>query len=370
MQKKSLLLIVFVILIASIFIYTHYLKNLTSHKNEPQRVTVTTQRVLQKDATAYIETIGTVAAYSTVNIKSLVDGQLLKAGFTGGQFVQQGQLLFSIDPRPFQIALQQAQANLAKDKAQWLNAQLTLQRYKKLIKQGYVAQQDYDTNRANADALAATVKADEATIANTQLQLSYTNITASINGRTGDILIQPGNLVKTAEGATLVTINQINPIYINFTIAQQYLPLVQQQQTFKPLLITAYLDKANKSEQGQLTFINNTIDTTTGTVQLKATFANADHLLWPGQFVKINLPTISLKNALIIPTQAIQEGQKGSYVFVIRTDNKAYYQAIKAGPVIKEGTIIEQGLKAGDKVAIDTQFLLTDGTPVTAIPAK
>jgi multidrug efflux system membrane fusion protein len=364
-QKKYQIILAIVIVLIGIFTYTHTSGNFFSSKNKQQSVTVTAQQVIQKDVTIFIATIGTVEAYSTVNVKSQVDGQILKVGFTEGQIVQQGQLLFTIDPRPYQIALQQAQANLAKDQAQLTTAQLTLKRYAKLIKPGYVSQQDYDTYKANADALVATVKADQAAIANAQLQLSYTNITAPISGRAGDVLVEAGNLVKSTDGTVLVTINQINPINVTFTVPQQYLTSIQNQQAKAPLVVTAHLGK-HQTEQGQLTFINNAIDTTTGTIQLKATFVNTDQLLWPGQFVKLNLASASVKNALIVPNSAVQTGQKGTYVYIIR-NGKAFYQSIKTGATVKEGTIIESGLKADDQVVVDGQFLLTDGTPVKAV---
>ncbi len=361
MQKKVLFISALIILIISIFFYTH--SNPLKNKDKPQTITVSAQPVRQKNVTAYLDTIGTVEAYATVNLTSLVDGEILKIDFTEGQTVRQRQLLFVIDPRPFQIQLQQAQANVAKDQAQLKNAQLILQRYAKLIKQGYVAQQDYDQNRANADALAATVKADEAAIANAQLQLSYTQITAPISGRTGAALVTVGNLIKTAANTSLVTINQIQPIYVTFTAPQHYLHLIQTAQTAAPLTITAHIEKSAINEQGQLTFINNAIDTTTGTIQLKATFANTDQLLWPGQFVKVRLPLHQLNNALIVPNQAVQVGQQGTYVFAVR-NHQAFIQPVKTGVQVQEGTVIETGLKPGDIVVTDGQFLLTDGASV------
>jgi len=366
MQRKYSFVIALIILIAGVFIYTHFSFDFFKSKQNQQRITVSVQPVIQKDVTAYLDNIGTVEAYATVNVKSLVDGEILKVGFNEGQTVTQGQLLFAIDPRPYTIALQQAQANLAKDQAQLVNANLIIARYAKLLKSGYVSQQDYDADRANALALGATVKADTAAVANAQLQLSYTNITAPISGRTGDVLIKTGNIVKTAEGTTLVTINQIKPIYISFTIPQQYLAIVQKQQAQAPLQIKAHIDKTHQTETGRLIFINNTIDVTTGTVLLKANFTNNDLLLWPGQFVKVSLPIANIKNALIVPNTAVQTGQKGTYVFIIH-NNKAFYQPVTTGVTVKEGTVITEGLKAGDQIVVDGQFLLTDGTPVKVI---
>lgn len=369
MQKK-LFPIIIILLILGIYFYTHSANiSAVRKKDKSATVAVSAEKIVQKNVTAYFDTIGTVQPYTSVAVQSQVDGQIINVGFTEGQLVQKDQLLFTVDPRPFQIALQQAQANLAKDQAQLNNARLNLQRNEKLLKKGYVAAQDYDQLRANEEALAATVKADQAAVADAQLQLSYTQITAPISGRTGDILIKPGNLIKTAAGVTLVTINQIQPIYVSFTVPQHYLPAIQKTQAIAPLTVIAHISKQHKNEQGQLTFINNAIDTSTGTVQLKATFANDDQLLWPGQYVKIHLPIAAIKNALIIPAKALQTGQQGTYVFVIR-DGKAYSKTVKTGPTVQEGVVIEQGLQVNDEVVTEGQFLLDNDTAVKIVPSK
>jgi multidrug efflux system membrane fusion protein len=328
-------------------------------------INVTASPVIQKDLPLPLQAIGTVQAYSTISVQSLVDGQLLKVGFKEGDFVKKGQLLFVIDPRPFMAALRQAQANLARDQAQLDNAKLQVQRNAPLVKKGYIAKQDFDQLVANQKAAQATVDGDKAAINTANLQLAYAKITSPIDGHTGSLQVNVGNIIKASSGTVLVSITQVQPIYVSFAVPQQYLASIQAQNATTPITVTANVE--GKSEQGKLSFIDNALDTDTGTIQLKATFANADHNLWPGEFVTVTLPTTVLPHALIVPNSAIQSGQNGPYVYVIKPDSTVSYQAIQAGPMVGNNTVVLQGLQAGQQVVVDGQLRLTNGSLVKVI---
>ncbi|MGH9455291.1 MAG: efflux RND transporter periplasmic adaptor subunit, partial [Terriglobia bacterium] len=311
-----------------------------------------------------INVIGSGEAYLTVNVKSLVQGEVQRVYFKDGQFVRQGDTLFSIDPAPFQAALAQAKANLAHDQAQADYAKSQDTRYTALYQSGIVSQDQYDQFRNNYAALAAAVEADQAAIDNAKLNLGYCTIRSPIDGKTGAVQIVAGNLVKVND-VPMVVINQINPIYVNFSVPQQYLPQIKQYEARRPLRVEAILPhQPDKPEWGTLTFINNTVDVNTGTILLKGTFPNAQRRLWPGEFVNVVLNLSVQSNAVVAPSTAIQTGQQGHYVYVVGGDHKAQLRPVTAGSVYKDKTVIEKGLKPGETVVTDGQLLLYPGATV------
>lgn len=326
-------------------------------------IEVTVAKVLQRDVSINVHTLGTVQAYATVDIKSMVTGPLLSTSFKEGDVVEQGQVLFTIDPRPFTAAVSQAKANLARDQATFTNYQLQVSRNNALLKKGYVAKQDYDTINANMKAAAATVKADEAALENAELQLAYSTIRAPIPGKTGNILLKPGSVIKANDTVSLVTINQINPIYIAFSLPQTRLHAIQNSLRKGVVHVTAIIND-ERLEKGEITFIDNTVDITTGTIQLKATFANKERKLWPGQFVTVEVPIEHVKNAVLIPSPALLTGQNGFYVFVLDKNNVTHMKIVKPGDAVGEDTIITQGLTPGETIVTSGQLRLKEGSKV------
>lgn len=262
-----------------------------------------------------LQAIGNVEAISTVTIKPQISGQLMKVHFQEGDFVRKGQLLFTIDRAPFEAALRQAEATLARDQAQTLNAKLDAQRYEGLGREGVVSKQQVDAAQATFNAMEATVAADKAAVETAKINLEYTSIYAPINGRTGNVGAKEGNLVKANDVPILVTINQIEPIYVTFSIPEQQLADVKKYMGTKTLRVAAAPQGSGQQFEGKLTFIDNAVDLTTGTIKLKATFANQQRALWPGQFVDVGLTLTSQPNALVVPSAALQTGQNGTYVY-------------------------------------------------------
>ncbi|QLH43276.1 MAG: efflux RND transporter periplasmic adaptor subunit [Coxiellaceae bacterium] len=321
-----------------------------------------------------IQAVGTVQAYSTVSIVPQVSGELISVGFKQGDLVQQGQLLFQIDPKPYQAQLDQVEANLQRDQAQLDNARTLVERNQKLVPKGYISRSDFDQLVSNEKALMGTIKADQAAVETAKLQLGYATIRAPIAGRTGNLLVHPGNIV-TANNANepLVVINQIEPIYVAFSVPEQRMLAIQREySSSQSMPVTAIIDSKEGSVEvkGDLSFIDNTVDATTGTIQLKATFANADHLLWPGRFVTVKLPVTPIANALLVPTQAIQAGQQGSFIYVLGPENKAVYRPVTLGPVIDDNTVVIQGVKLGEQVITTGQFNLAEGVVVQVVNPK
>ncbi|OHC75847.1 MAG: hypothetical protein A3B62_04785 [Rhodospirillales bacterium RIFCSPLOWO2_01_FULL_65_14] len=322
-------------------------------------------KVEAKSVPVRLETIGTVQARSTVQIRSRVDGQLVKAAFREGQAVKKGDLLFQIDPRPFEAQLRQSQANLARDQAQLEKARSDLDRYAQLAQKGFSSQQKYEEAKATLTALQATIRADQATVEIAKLQLEYTDIRAPIDGLTGSMLVTPGNLVKANDTPALVVINETRPIYVSFTVPETNLADLKARLAQGTLTITATLpDRTHKQVNGDVTFINNAVDVNTGTIQLKATFANADDLLTPGQFVRVAINLDTLKDALVVPTSALQDGQKGTYVFVVRKDMTVEPRVVSVGPADGRSTVVRTGLALGDTVVTEGQLRLFPGAPV------
>jgi multidrug efflux system membrane fusion protein len=312
--------------------------------------------------------IGNVEAYSTVSIKSRIDGQLVSAAFQEGQIVHKGDLLFSIDPRSFEALVQQAEATLARDHAQLEGAKADLARYTRLSKSGYSSEQQFEQQRATTKALEATIQADEAALEIAKLQLEYTQIKSPIDGRTGNILIKPGNLVKANDTNAIVVINQTEPIYVSFAVPEQNLAEIKQRLAEGKIRVEAHVPGSDKVDTGEITFINNAVDASTGTIQIKATFANADERLTPGQFVEVTIYLSVLQNALVVPSEAIQSGQNGLYVFVVKPDRTAESRPVVTGPSVDGFTVVSRGLQAGEQVVTEGQLRVVPGAKVDPKP--
>jgi multidrug efflux system membrane fusion protein len=349
------------------FLFLAFFSACGGKEQPPKRppVPVTAAAVIQKTVPVQLNAIGNVEAYSTVSVKSQIGGVLTRVHFKEGQDVNKGDLLFTIDPRPYEAALKQAEANLAKDNAQLENAREEVRRYAELVKKGYVAQQQYDQIRTNAATFEATVNADKAVVENARLQLKYCYIYSPITGRTGDLIADEGNLIKANADTSMVVINQIQPIYVTFSVPEQNLSEMKKYMVEGKLKIEAFLSKEDmKPEQGVLTFIDNAVDMATGTIKLKGTFANKGKRLWPGQFVNAVMTLTLQPNAIIVPTQSIQTGQKGQYVFIIKNDLTVEDRTISVGRTLNSGTVIEKGLQSGEKVVTDGQLRLVPGAKV------
>lgn len=321
--------------------------------------------VVQKSVPVQIRVIGNVEPYSTVSVKSQLGGTLMRVHFREGQDIGKGALLFTIDPRPYEAALKQAEANLSKDNAQLENAREEVRRYAELVKKGYVAQEQYDQIRTNAATFEATVNADRAVVDNARLQLKYCYIYSPINGRTGNLFANEGNLIKATADTAMVVVNQIQPIYVTFAVAEQYLSEIKKYMSGGKVMVNAFITKGEDTpEEGTLTFVDNTVDIATGTIKLKATFANKKKRLWPGQFVDVVMVLTTQPNAMVVPTQSIQTGQKGQYVFVIKNDLTVEDRPVTVGRTLNSETVIDKGLQAGEKVVTDGQLRLVPGAKV------
>ncbi len=329
-------------------------------KGEP----VTIGSAVQKSVPVQVRAIGSVEAYSTVSVKTMVGGQIMKVGFSEGQDVRKGDLLFEIDSAPYEAALKMAEAARARDLALKDNAEKDALRYASLVEKNLVPRQQYDQFASSAAALEATVQADTAAIENAHVQLAYCFIRSPIDGRTGNLLVQQGNVVK-ANDATLVTINQVIPIRVSFSIPEQYLSDVRKYKAAGTLKVEA-MPQDGKSDPvpGALSFIGNAVDPATGTIQLKGTFPNTDRRLWPGQFANVVLTLTVRSGAVVVPSEAIQTGQRGQYVFVVRPDLTVEARPVVTGEVFEGGTVIGKGVAAGENIVTDGQLRLVPGTKV------
>lgn len=327
-------------------------------------VPVSVSTAVQRDVPVELRAIGNVEAYSTVSLKSRVDGQLSAVYFQEGRDVKKGELLFLIDPRPFQEAVRQAEANLLRDTVQADNAGIDAQRYDELFKEELVSKQQYDKVKTNYEALKAIVKADRAALENAKLQLQYCYLRSPINGRIGSVLVNQGNMIK-ANDTVMAVINQISPIYVSFSVPEQELTRIKKAMSAKKLKTEAIIQGSETySAIGELTFINNAVDPATGTIMLKATFSNKDKMLWPGQFVNVLLTLGTQHNAVIIPHQAVQTGQEGQYVFVVRSDNTVELRPVVTGIRRDQEIAVEKGLRPGEVVVTDGQLRLIAGAKV------
>jgi len=354
-------------------------------------VPVTAATVISKTMPVQIRSIGNVEAFSTVQVKAQVGGQLMKVHFAEGQFVKKGDPLFTIDPRPFQASVnqieaniqkdraqvQQAQANLAKDSAQARNAEVEARRYAELVERGVVSREQYDQFRTNADALKATIeadkavihsaeegiKADEANLANAKLQLSYCSIHSPMDGRTGSLMVQAGNIIK-ANDVPIVVIQQVEPIRATFAVPEQQFADIKKYSEAGTLRVETLIPGDQQPIQGTISFLDNTVDPTTGTIKLKGVFSNADKRLWPGQFVNVILTLTVQSDAIVVPSSAVQTGQAGTYVFVISDDLTVQSRPVTMGRSLEGETVIGSGLQAGERVVTDGQLRLVPGARV------
>jgi membrane fusion protein, multidrug efflux system len=331
-----------------------------------QAVPVGVASVQKRDMPVYLVGLGSVTPLYSVNLKTRVDGQLVRVNFKEGQFVHKGDQLALIDPRPFQVALSQAQAQKFKDEAQLRDARLNYQRYKNLLQQsGAMSQQQVDTQLAMADQLEGAVRADQAAINNAKLQLTYCHITAPIDGRVGLRLVDPGNMVHAADANPLLVITQLQPITAVFTLPEDQLPTVAQHMKKGTLRVDAYSrDDQTKITSGTLLTIDNQIDPTTGTGRLKAEFKNPGNELWPNQFVNIHLLLQTLKNSLVIPAAAIQRGPQGTYVYVVKLDKTVEVRPVTIAISQNNLTSVATGLAANETVVTDGQDKLQAGSKV------
>ena len=326
-------------------------------------VPVVAGRVGLQDFAVFQTTIGTVQAYNSVLVRARVDGQLEKVAFTEGQDVKANDVLAVIDQRPFAAVLEQAEAVRAKDEAQMANAQRDLQRYVDL--RDFASKQSLDTQRALVAQLTATLQGDQASIDNAKVQLGYTTIHAPISGRTGARLIDQGNMVRSSEGTGLLSINQVKPIFVIFTLPQDALDDVLPAQKRGAVRVDAYKrDDKTAIDTGTLTLIDNQIDPATGTIRFKATFANEATRLWPGQFVNVHVMTEMRKNATVIPTQVIQRGPSGLFAYVIRPDMSVEQRPIKVGPGRDGVTVVESGLQPNETIVVDGQYKIRPNVKV------
>jgi membrane fusion protein, multidrug efflux system len=369
-------------------------------------VPVVTTHAVAKAVPVTIPAVGTAEPVATVQVRAQVTGQLSQIHFREGQDVRKGQPLFTLDARPFQAALQQAQAVLARDTAQAKNAQAQRARYQDLFNRGLLARDQYETQMANASALEATLAADQAQVENARLNLQYTRIVAPISGRTGALGVHQGDLIRANDAAPLVVINQVSPIYVTFAVPGRYLPEIRRHQGQQPLQVEARIsaggtpgapqtappfagtapmpspsggqggtsDGASASgdaapgdttEAGKVSFIDNSVDATTGTIRMKAAFANADHALWPGLFVQVTVILRTDPTAVVVPSAAVQASQSGQFVYVVTADRTAEIRNVVVERQQGDDVVIAKGVSAGDEVVTDGQLRLTPGARVT-----
>lgn len=333
----------------------------------PQPIPVTAVTAGNSDFPVYLNGLGTVQPYDTVTVRSRVDGQVIKVGFRQGQMVKKGDLLVQIDPRPYQAALDQAEAKKAQDEANLRNAQLDLERYSTLAKSDFASRQQLDTQQAQVNQITAQIKGDQAAIDNAQTQVDYTTIRAPLAGKTGFRLIDPGNIVHATDTSGIVTIVRLQPIWVVFTAPEEDVQQINQALAAGDVPVIALTSDASRViAQGRLALVNNQIDQSTGTIQMKASFANTDNALWPGLSVATRLLVGTSRNVVAVPNDAIQHGPNGLYVFVIGKDNKVAMRNIKVGDEGESRTVVTQGLTAGERIVVAGQYRLTPGALVDA----
>jgi multidrug efflux system membrane fusion protein len=361
----------------------------------PPPVPVSVARAAVETVPFELRVVGSVEAFSTVEVKSQISGLLERAAFTEGQNVEAGALLFEIDSRPYQEALRQAEAavardraqlrqseaNLARDNAQLRNAEAEAARYAELSKQGIISRSQYEQFRTNAEVFRESVRASQAAIESqraalqsdlaavdrAKLDISYCRIEAPISGRTGNLLVHPGNLVR-ANDTPLVVIHRIRPVFVVFSVPEQHLNAIRRTQAARRMPVSvSFQDAPAQTRSGYVSLIDNAVDTTTGTIRLKARLENADGLLWPGQFVNVALTMETVHNAVVVPAEAIQSGQQGQFVYVAKPDGTVEPRVVRPGRTIGRRTIVEQGLAAGDTVVTDGHLRLFPGARIRIV---
>lgn len=328
-------------------------------------VPVTVATAVSKDVPVTIAAIGTVEALNTVSVRSQVGGELVRVGFVEGKSVGAGDVLFVIDPRPFEAALQAAVAESAKAAAMMASADAQEARYADLVGKDYVTKQDYDDVKASAASSRAALSAAAAAVQNARLNLDYCTIRSPLTGRTGSLLVHPGNLVKANDTDPLVVIQQMAPVNVSFSVPEKSLADVRKFSASGNLAVraTASGDSA-AAHAGKLAFIDNAVDETTGTILLKATFPNADAALWPGQFVEVAMVLTTRHNSVVVPVRALQRGQKGDFVYVVQADGTVKQTPVTAGLRLAEEIVVEEGVHGGDRVVTDGQLRLFPGAKI------
>lgn len=349
--------------IAAAFACTAFIAACSGEKaaHAPAPVPVTTTKAAVRDMPIEAQAVGSVEPINSVAVKSLIDGQILESLVKDGDDVKQNQLLFRIDPRPAQAQLKQAEAAQAKDEATLAQTRSQVKRYAAIADKGYISADAMEQYRTNAEAAAAAVKVDQANVAAAKVTLGYTEIHSPIAGRIGRILIQPGNLVKANDTNPLVVINQIEPIYVSFALPGANLGPILVGQRAAPLAVQANVAGVPMPVDGKVAFVDNAVDTTTGTVKLRATFDNPEHLLWPGQLVSVNLTLGHDRNAIVVPDRVVQNGPDGTYVYVVKDNNTAEQRKVDVRRMIDNQAIIDKGLAAGETVVLDGQSRVENG---------
>jgi len=328
-------------------------------------IPVSVATVVQQTVPVRIRGIGNVEAYSTVALKARVDGQIVEVNFKEGQEVKKGAALFKIDSRPFEATLRQAEANLMRDTAQKEQTRSQERRYLELLQKNFVSKEAYAQIRTNADTAEAVALASMAAIENAKLQLEYCTIRAPIDGFVGKVMLQMGNMVKANDTNPLVIINQVRPIYVNFAVPEQSLSAIRNHMAKGQLSVDATAPNSDKAAAtGTLSFVDNAVDTTTGTIKLKALFPNKDNALWPGQFVSTSLTLYDQKEALTVPSQSVQTGPGGQYVYVVKQDMSAEVRKVEVERIDGDNAIIAKGLQKGETVVLKGQLRLAPGAKV------
>jgi multidrug efflux system membrane fusion protein len=331
----------------------------------PRAISVAVAPVQRQDVPVYLSGLGSVTAFNTANIKSRVDGQIMKVNFREGQDVREGDLLIEIDSRPYAVQLEQMQAQLFRDQAQLRDARLNLERYTALIPSGSIAQQQVDTQKALVDQLDGTVRNDQAQIDSAKLNITYCHITAAFNGRVGLRQVDPGNIVHASDTNPMLILTQLQPIAVIFTLPEDVLPKVAQQMKRGTLEVDAFSrDDSTKLGSGKLLTIDNQIDPTTGTAKLKAVFENKDSSLWPNQFVNADLLLETRKNSTVVPTAAIQRGPQGTFVYAVNADKTVQDKAVTIALTQGDVTVLSDGVNPGDTVVTDGQDKLQRGSRI------
>jgi multidrug efflux system membrane fusion protein len=334
-------------------------------KKDPPAVPAQAVRAVEKSVPVQLHVIGNVTPISKVTVRSQITDRLDTVHFKEGQPVKQGDMLFTLDPRPSQAALDAARANLARDTALLESAKIEFNRELKLLEDKIISQDEVDTNKAGLDAATSTVVADAAAVSNAVVNLEYCFIRSPVDGVTGSQQVFAGDVVKSPDDV-MVMINQIHPIYVAFAVPEQYLTEIKKEMSHKTLKVeTTFAGFQGTPPQGDLTFVDNSVDPTTGTIQLKGTFANGDGTLWPGQFVQVTLTLSEIAHAIVVPSQAVQTGQTGEFVYVVKADQTVESRPVTTGDTVEGETVVTGGLQAGETVVTDGQLLLESGSKVS-----
>jgi len=340
-------------------------------KKPPQKVPVTVADVRRADFPVYLNGLGTVQPFDTVTVRSRVDGQVTDVGFKQGQMITEGQVLVQIDPRPYQAALDQAIAKKAQDEASLKDAQLNLARYGALATQEFASRQQFNTQQATVQQLMAQIQGDQAVIDNAQTQVSYTTIRSPLAGKAGFRLVDPGNIVHAADTTGIVTIVKLQPISVVFTAPEEEVPDINKALAAGTVPVSALSTDGTKTlSEGHLALVNNEVDQASGTIRMKATFANTDNVLWPGLSVSTRLLLDTLKQVIVVPDEAVERGPDGLYAFVVGNDDKVQQRALTVSQESDSGAVVAKGLSPGEKVVVAGQYGLSDGTLVAPIAAK